>query len=170
MTKNLLRGIVGSPLFREVGVGNSYSDDIYTKTCRVTRGIYARSLWKNILISPFLFICFWVSEGKNCMLGFHQWCRLWDFGAGSLRNMPVYIQILGSSCECSLEGTVCCSSYALPITEDLFPCCLGHIWLPNPYLVGSPGWLNSGSLGTNYEAVLLPYSLLSTAIRWRRKS
>ena len=87
------------------------------------------------------------------------------FGAGSLRNMPVYILILGSSCECSLEGTVCCSSYTLPITEDLFPCCLGHIWLLNPYLVGSPGWLNSGSLGTNYEAVLLPYSLLSTAIR-----
>lgn len=106
-------------------------------------------------------------------LGVKTVCRAFIHGvdfqdtleAGSLRKVTVYIQFLGLSCECSLEGTICYSSSVLPITEDLFPCCLGHIWLPNPYLVGSPGWLNSGSLGTNYEAVLFPYSLLSTTIR-----
>lgn len=106
---------------------------------------------------------------KSHLWGFHQGCRLFrtSLGAGRLRQVACAFALWDPCSKCACPRVPpCCSGFALPITEAIhsIPCCLGPIWLPNPYLEGSPGWLSSGSLGTNYEAVLDPYSLLSAAI------
>lgn len=118
--QNQWRGTAGSSLWGEVG--GALQGWHCPWDLKDERHLSASSLWKNILISPLLFISFQVSGGEKPSVGCSsvvQTSRT-SVGAECLREVAMYIHLVGPSCKSTfLRVTPCCPIFALCITVDI---------------------------------------------------